>query len=33
MYKDWPFFNTNLDLVDMILAKADVDIAGGCALR
>ena len=28
MYKDWPFFNTNLDLVDMILAKADVDIAG-----
>ncbi len=33
MYKDWPFFNTNLDLVDMILAKADVDIAGACAAR
>lgn len=30
MYKQWPFFNTNLDLVDMILAKADVEIAGAC---
>lgn len=27
MYKKWPYFNTNLDLVDMILAKAEVDIA------
>ena len=28
MYKEWPFLYTNVDLVDMILAKADVDIAG-----
>lgn len=28
MYREWPYFNTNLDLVDMILAKAEADIAG-----
>jgi phosphoenolpyruvate carboxylase len=27
MYKEWPFLYTNMDLVDMILAKADVEIA------
>jgi|EP00624_Nannochloropsis_granulata_P003040 phosphoenolpyruvate carboxylase len=27
MYKHWPFLYTNMDLVDMILAKADKDIA------
>lgn len=27
MYKHWPFLHTNMDLVDMILAKADKEIA------
>jgi hypothetical protein len=30
MYHQWPFFNTNIDLVDMILAKAESEIAGAC---
>jgi len=28
MYEKWPFFKSNIDLVDMILSKADVQIAG-----
>lgn len=28
MYEKWPFFQSNIDLVDMILSKADVEIAG-----
>lgn len=27
MYQHWPFFNTYIDMLEMILAKADVDIA------
>ena len=27
MYEDWPFFQSTMDLVEMILAKADMRIA------
>lgn len=27
MYKDWPFFQCTIDLIEMVLAKADVSIA------
>ncbi len=27
MYREWPFFRSTLDLVEMILAKADMRIA------
>jgi phosphoenolpyruvate carboxylase len=27
MYRDWPFFRSTLDLIEMVLAKADVRIA------
>ena len=27
MYKEWPFFQSTLDLVEMVLAKADMRIA------
>lgn len=28
MYEDWPFFAATIDLIEMILAKADMRIAG-----
>ncbi|CAN0027353.1 unnamed protein product, partial [Hapterophycus canaliculatus] len=28
MYEQWPFFETNIDLFEMIAAKSDVRIAG-----
>ena len=27
MYEEWPFFQSTMDLVEMILAKADMRIA------
>lgn len=27
MYQDWPFFQSTMDLIEMILAKADMRIA------
>ena len=27
MYRDWPFFRSTLDLIEMVLAKADARIA------
>ena len=27
MYKKWPFFQSTVDLIEMILAKADMRIA------
>lgn len=28
MYEEWPFFAATIDLIEMILAKADMRIAG-----
>ena len=27
MYSDWPFFNVYIDMLEMVLAKSDLDIA------
>lgn len=27
MYKEWPFFQSTIDLIEMVLAKADIPIA------
>jgi len=27
MYEEWPFFTSTIDLIEMILAKADMRIA------
>jgi phosphoenolpyruvate carboxylase len=27
MYRDWPFFQSTIDLIEMVMAKADMTIA------